>query len=66
MKGLMIHDPEHGYTFEVGICKKHMDLAKRYDDGSWGCWWECTVESDGEHDDSDFIPMAQFMEDTAQ
>lgn len=40
--------------YEIGWCRRHNDLAKRYEDGSWGCWWECVVEHQGDHAESDF------------
>jgi len=43
--------------FEVGWCVKHDDLARRWHDGSWGCWWELSVEASGGHSDSDFVPL---------
>ena len=53
-----------GDPIEVGYCAKHLDLAKRYRDGSWACWWECTVEADGGHQDRDFIPLEAALKDT--
>ena len=47
----------------VGWCAKHDDLARRWPDGSWGCWWECTVESSGHHDESDFVRLVPDPEE---
>ena len=52
-----------GDPIEVGYCAKHLDLAKRYSDGSWACWWECTVEASGDHQDRDFIPLEALLKD---
>ena len=53
-----------GDPIEIGYCTKHQDLAKRYGDGSWACWWECTVMTTGEHDDRDFVPLVAATKDT--
>ena len=36
----------------VGWCNEHDEPAKRWEDGSWGCWWELVVETN-EHGASD-------------
>lgn len=28
-----------------GWCTQHDEPARVWEDGSWGCWWETTVES---------------------
>jgi hypothetical protein len=47
---------------EVGWCAKHDDLAQRWlIDGSWSCWWEHIVESNGDHADTDFVPLMEWQ-----
>ena len=45
--------------YELGWCAEHQDVARRWPDGSWGCWWESIVEADGHHQPSDFRPLAE-------
>lgn len=50
--------------FEPGWCKKHNDLARRWPDGSWSCWWECSVELDGRHQPEDFQAARLWLGET--
>lgn len=50
--GLQVENGDDPY--EVGWCRKHFSVARRWQDESWSCWWESTVESNGHHAAEDF------------
>ncbi len=38
-------------------CTKHKEPAKIWYDGSESCWWEATVQVDGNHNATDIQPI---------